>query len=83
MDTRQFASGHVVVAGPQGADGQHDLLVPSPQLLDGQVDTDLALGDESGSLGPHLGQSLIEGRLLQLVLGDAVTQQPTEPSSRS
>ena len=74
----EVAALDVVVAGPQRPDREHDRVVLLAQLFDGQVDADLAVGDETRSLGPHLGEPLIQRRLLQLVLRDAVAHQPAE-----
>ena len=69
---------HVAVACPQGADRQHHGVVLVPEPLDGKVYADFAFGDEPRSLGTHLGQSLVERGLLELVLRDAVAHQSTD-----
>ena len=71
----EVAAFDVVVAGPQRPDCQYDGVVLGPQLLDGDIDADLAIGDEAGAFGAHLGEPLVEHRLLQLVLRDAVPHQ--------
>ena len=60
----ELAALDLVVPGSQGADGQYDGVVLAAELLDGQIDADLAVGDEPRALGPHLRQSLVQRGLL-------------------
>jgi hypothetical protein len=68
----------LVIPGSQRANGQHHGVVLSSELLDRQVDADLSFGDETGSLGAHLGQPLVQRSLLELVLGNAVAHQAAD-----
>ncbi len=70
---------NVVVAGAQRPDGQHYGVVPVTQLVDGHVDADLAFGDETRSLRAHLGETLVQRHLLELVLGNSITHQAAQP----
>ena len=79
VDTAQFTSGHLgVVAGLQRADSKNDGVVTIAQLGDGQVVSDVAVGDELGALPRHLGDPPVDVRLLHLVLGDAVAEQTAD-----
>ena len=79
MHTVEVTALHIVVPAAQRPDGQHHRVVPLAQLLDRQVDADFAFGDETRSLRSHLGQPLVQRRLLELVLGDSVTHQAAQP----
>jgi hypothetical protein len=79
MHAVEVATFDLAVASPQGADGQHHGVEPVAQIVHRQVDPDFTFGDETRSFRTHLGQALVQRRLLQLVLGDAVAQQATQP----
>src|SRR5690606_35445478 len=80
VDTGQVATGRRrVVPAAQRTHGEHHGVVTLPQILDGDVDTHLAAGDERRALVAQLRQPSVEDLLLHLELGDAVPQQPSEP----
>ena len=57
---------------------QHDRVEFTAQILDGDIVSDLSVGNELHTLGAHLLHAAIDDVLLQLELGDAVTQQATD-----
>ena len=74
----ELTAGHTIVARLHRTDREHDGVVPAAQFVDGEVDTDVAVDDELCSLSAHLGNTTLDVRLLQLVLGNAVTQEATD-----
>ena len=69
---------HVGVPRPQGPDCQHHGVVLLPEPLYGKINADFAFGDETRSLGAHLGQPLVQHGLFELVLRDPVAHQATD-----
>ena len=78
MDSLQLAARNLQVARVFRSAGQYDGVKFTAQILDGDIVSDLSVGNELHAFGRHLLQAAIDDVLLQLEFGDAVTQQATD-----
>ena len=74
----EFPAGHRQVARGFRTDRQDDGVIILQQLLDRNILADMAVGMELDAFGAHLADAAIDDRLLQLEIGDAVTQQTAD-----
>src|ERR671926_108884 len=79
ISTAEFAAGHVEVASLQGADGEDDGVELVLELFRGRVLADVGAGAELDALLFHDGDAAVDDPLLDLVVGDAVSEEPPDP----
>jgi hypothetical protein len=75
VNAGEIASGDRQIARLQSAGCNDDSVESLAQLLPRDVDADVGIRAETGSLGLHLGKSCVDRSLLQLEVRDAVPQE--------
>src|SRR5215216_1256562 len=79
VDTAEFAARHVEVASLQGADGQDDGVELALEVLRGRALADVGVGAELDPFLLHNGDAAVDYPLFDLVVGDAVSEEATDP----
>src|SRR5215211_1198189 len=79
VDAAEFAAWHFEVASLQGADGEDDGVELALEVFRGRVLADVGVGTQLDALLFHDGDAAVDDPLFDLVVGDAVPEEATDP----